>query len=100
MKHIILLFVMLLIGGVAMSQSTYQKIDDKTFQSIKSTNSNYTATGYYYIAKDGVKYEIYTHTVTKGKNAGQTFCYIKKVSKKTGKSYWQKINVKPEELSK
>jgi len=104
MKRIILILIALVaFGATVNAQSTYSKVDNKTFKSekvVKTKASTYTPTGYYYIAKDSVKYEIYLHTVTKGKNAGQTYCYIQRVSKKTGKSYWQKIDVKPEELSK
>lgn len=100
MKHIILFIALLLMSGIAMGQSTYQKVDNKTFQSVKvdKTNSNYTPTGYYFVDKKGVKYEIYVHTMTRGKNADKKACYIKKISAKTGKPYWQKIDVKPEEL--
>ena len=104
MKKIILILIALVAFGATVSaQSTYSKIDNKTFKSekvAKAKSSNYTPTGYYYVARDSVKYEIYIHTATKGKNAGQTHCYIQRASKKTGKSYWQKIDVKPEELSK
>jgi hypothetical protein len=104
MKKIILILIALVVFGATVNaQSTYSKVDNKTFKSekvAKTKSSSYTPTGYYYITKDSVKYEIYLHTTTKGKNAGQTYCYIQRISKKTGKSYWQKIDVKPEELSK
>ena len=102
MKNIILLFAMLLIGGVAMCQQTTKvakdtkvvKVDTKTFKTDSSkTNSSYQPTGYYYQLKSGEKREIYIHTVTRGDNKGKTFCYIK-----TPKGSWSKINVKPEEL--
>jgi hypothetical protein len=94
---------MLLISGIAMGQSSYQKVDNNTFRAEKvqkTRPSTYQPTGKYYIDRDSVRYEIHTHTVSKGENAGKTFCYIQKVSKKTGKPYWKKIDVKPEELSK
>ena len=104
MKRIILILIALVaFGATVNAQSTYSRVDNKTFKSekvVKAKSSSYTPTGYYYVARDSVKYEIYLHTTTKGKNAGQTYCYIQRVSKKTGKSYWQKIDVKPEELSK
>ena len=101
MKHIIFIICMLLGCNIALGQSTIKKVDSKTFQSVKvekSKDSTYTPTGYYYVDKKGVKYEIYVHKLTRGANAGVTCCYIKKVSAKTGKVYWQKIDVKPEEL--
>ena len=88
-------------SSIAMGQVNYQKIDNNTFQATKTVStkqSTYQPTGKYYIDTDGIKYEIHTHTVTKGDNKGKTFCYIKKVSKKSGKSYWKQIAVKPEEL--
>ena len=111
MKQIMLCIVMLLMSGIAMGQQPtksaasngvkVEKIDAKTFRAIKTSSSKeeYKATGYFYEVK-GEKYEIYIHTISRGDNAGQKACYIKRVSKKTGKEYWQKINVKPEELSK
>jgi len=102
MKKIILILIALVAFGATVNvQQSYSKVDNKTFKSekvAKAKSSSYTPTGYYYIARDSVKYEIYLHTTTKGKNAGQTHCYIQRVSKKTSKSYWQKIDVKPEEL--
>lgn len=103
MKHIIFCIVMLLMSGIAMGQSTYQKVDNKTFKQVKvekNNDSTYHATGYYYETKKGDKYEIYTHTPSRGKNAGVKACYVKKISVKTGRVYWQRIDVKPEELSK
>lgn len=99
MKHIIILFAMLLIGGVAVCQQSTKaakviKVDTKTFKADSSkANSSYQPTGYYYQLKSGEKREIYIHTVTRGDNKGKTFCYIK-----TPKGSWSKINVKPEEL--
>ena len=92
---------MLLMSGIAMGQSTYQKVNNNTFKQVKvdkSNDSTYTPTGYYYETKKGEKFEIYVHTPSKGKNAGVKACYIKRISGKTGNPYWQKIDVKPEEL--
>ena len=104
MKKTILILIALVAFNVTVSaQQSYSKVDNNTFKYekvSKTKESTYTPTGYYYITKDSVKYEIYTHTTTKGKDAGKTFCYIQKVSKKTGKPYWQKIDVKIEELYK
>lgn len=104
MKRVILILITLVaLGATANAQSTYSKVDNKTFKSekvVKAKSSSYTPTGYYYVDRDSIRYEIHIHTTTKGKNAGQTYCYIQKVSKKTGKPYWKKIDVKPEELSK
>lgn len=101
MKKIFFCIAMMLCVSMAWGQSNYSKVDGNTFKAekvVKAKASTYQATGKYYIDTDTVRYEIYTHTVTKGKEAGQTFCYIQKVSKKTGKSYWKRIDVKPEEL--
>ena len=102
MKHIVICILMMLTMGVCFGQSSYTKVDNNTFQAVKverakDTNA-YKPTGKYYIAKDGVKYEIYLHTCTRGENKGKTFCYIQRISKKSGKARWEKIDIKPEEL--
>lgn len=92
---------MMLAMGTAFGQSTYTKVDNNTFRAEKvqrTRPSAYKPTGKFYVDRDSVRYEIYTHTVSKGENAGKTFCYIQKVSKKTGKTYWKRIDVKPQEL--
>ena len=107
MKRILLFMVILLISGVAMGQTAQTtKVSEPTkshkvikADSKKESKSTYTPTGVYYEIK-GVEYEIYTHKITRGDNAGKVACYVKRVSKKSGKEYWQKIDVKPEELSK
>lgn len=101
MKHIIFIICLLLGCNIALGQSTIQKVDNKTFQQVKVSKSNdstYTPTGYYYVTKKGDKFEIYVHTPSRGKNSGVKQCYIKRTSAKTGKVYWQRIDVKPEEL--
>lgn len=103
---------MLAIACVAMGQAkptkvakesktiTVVKVDNKTFKATNSKKSggDYKPTGYYYETSKGEKYEIYIHTVSRGDNAGQKACYIKRVSKKTGKEYWSKIDVKLSDL--
>lgn len=101
MKHIMFIITLLLLGNIAMGQSTIKKVDSRTFQQVKvdkNTDSTYTPTGYYYVTKKGDRYEIYIHTPSRGKNSEVKQCYIKRTSAKTGKTYWQKIDVKPEEL--
>ena len=101
MKRVIFFIAMLLMSGIAMGQSTYQKVGNKTFKQVKvekNNDSTYHATGFFYETKKGEKFEIYTHTPSRGKNAGVKACYIKRVSAKTGKSYWQKIEIDPKEL--
>lgn len=102
MKRIVILAVLLLMASMTcMGQSTYKKSSNGDYvavKTVKKSQSTYTPTGKYYVDTDSIRYEIYLHTTTKGKNAGQTYCYIQKVSKKTGKSYWKKIDVKPKEL--
>ena len=98
-----LLIIMLLLCGVCYAQkSTVSKVNDNTFTVSKSEakSSVYTATGNYYVDAKGVKYEIYTHTCMRGENAGKTQCYIQKMSKKTGKPYWVKVDVNPKDLKK
>lgn len=111
MKKVIFCIAVLLISSIAMGQQPTKvakeskttqvvKVDNKTFKATNSKKSggDYKPTGFYYETSKGEKYEIYIHTITRGDNAGQKACYIKRISKKTGKSYWSKINVKPEEL--
>ena len=80
------------------SNVTVTKVDSKTFKAVKQSGSSsrgtgYKPTGYQYIDTDGKTYEIYSHIVTKGENAGKTQYYIEKTSKKTGNKYWKKINI-------
>lgn len=111
MKKMFFCIAMLAIACVAMGQAkptkvaeskTTQvvKVDNKTFKSTKSKKSggDYKPTGYFYETPKGEKYEIYIHTISRGDNAGKKACYIKRTSKKTGKVYWSKIDVKPEDL--
>lgn len=103
MKRIVLIALFVLFAGMTcVGQSTYSRSSNGDFVAVKAarktTGSSYQPTGKYYVDIDSIRYEIYIHTVTKGKNAGQTYCYIQKVSKKTGKPYWKRIDVKPEEL--
>ena len=103
MKRIVLAALFVLMASVTcLGQSTYVKSSNGDFVATrtirKSAENSYKPTGKYYVDRDSVRYEIYLHTTTKGKNAGRTYCYINKTSKKSGKPYWKKIDVKPEEL--
>lgn len=110
MKKFIFIIALVLMSTIALgqqptksavkSQSQVVRVDNKTFKSNKMSHSksDYTPTGYYFETSKGDKYEIYLHTPTRGDNAGVTQCYIQRTSKKTGKSYWQKIPVTPDEL--
>lgn len=111
MKKLFFFIAVLAIANIAMGQThptkvgeskTTQvvKVDNKTFKATNSRKSggDYKPTGYYWETSKGEKYEIYIHTISRGDNAGKKACYIKRVSKKTGKSYWSKIDVKPENL--
>lgn len=72
------------------------KVDNKTFKAVKtnsSKESGYKATGYLYIDTDGNTYEIYSHVVTRGDNAGKTQYYIQRTSKKSGKTYWKRVEI-------
>lgn len=105
MKKVIFCIAVLLISSIAMGQTAQTtkvseqkviKVDTKTFKATKQSGtkgSGYQPTGYSYIDTDGNKYEIYSHVVTRGNNAGKTQYYIKRVSKKTGKPYWKRIDV-------
>lgn len=110
MKKFIFIIALVLLSTIALgqqptksavkSQPQVVKVDNKTFKSskISKSKSDYTPTGYYFETSKGEKYEIYLHTPTRGDNAGVTQCYIQRTSKKTGKTYWQKIPVAPDEL--
>jgi len=83
------------------AEPRYEKIDAKTFKASSSvrrnSSSDYTPTGYFYQNRKGERYEIYLHTLTRGENAGQKACYIKKTDK-DGNTKFQRIGIKPEEL--
>lgn len=111
MKKLIFFMVIALMSVITMGQQPTKvaeqksstqvvKVDNKTFKSskISKSKSDYTPTGYYFETSKGDKYEIYLHTPTRGDSAGVPQCYIQRTSKKTGKSYWQKIDVKPADL--
>lgn len=111
MKKMFFCIAMLLISSIAMGQAkptkvaeskTTQvvKVDNKTFRATNSKKSggDYKPTGFYWETKSGERYEIYLHTISRGDRAGQKACYIKRVSKKTNKEYWQKIDILPSDL--
>lgn len=87
------LFVMLTLGVTAQQPYTRVSVDTFKVSSTIKLKSQYIPTGKYYVDVDKKAYEIYIHTTTRGKNAGKTFCYIRK------KKSWKKIAVKPEEVS-
>jgi hypothetical protein len=73
-----------------------------TTTTVKSTvkgpgDPKYIPTAYKWKDSKGNIFTIYLHTVTRGDNAGQTFCYIWRVPE-SGKGYWQKIPVEPARL--
>lgn len=108
MKKVIFIIALVLMSTIALGQQPTKsavksstqvvKVDNKTFKSSKISKSDYTPTGYYFETSKGERYEIYLHTPTRGDNAGVPQCYIQRTSKKTGKTYWQKIDVKPADL--
>ena len=110
MKKLIFFIALVFMSIIAMGQQPTKsavksstqivKVDNKTFKAskISKSKSNYTPTGYYFETSRGEKYEIYLHTPTRGDSAGVPRCYIQRTSKKTGKTYWQKIDVKPADL--
>lgn len=100
MKKLAFFVVFSIMMGMSTVAQTPTKVEKNgnTFTAVKGSGSSYDATGFYYVDTDGVKYEIHIHTTQKGKNAGQTKCYIRKTSEKSGKQYWKEIPVKPEDL--
>ena len=81
---------------VKKSSVKVEKVDAKTFKATKQSGSRgtgYQPTGYSYIDTDGRTYEIYAHAVSHGADAGKTCYYIQRVSKKTGKPYWKKVEI-------
>lgn len=104
-KTMLTIAMFLAFVGIAQAQSNNTKVvkEGKTFTATKEVkrdikDSTYTKTDYTYVDTDGVAYTIYLHTISRGENQGKTFCYIKRYAKKSGKAYWKKIDVKPEEL--
>ena len=106
MKKIVVLATLLAVSCCAYCQQkkdtvkkssvTVTKVDNKTFKATKqsgSRGSGYKPTGYSYIDTDGKTYEIHSHVVSRGDDAGKTCYYIQRVSKKTGKTYWKKVEV-------
>ena len=94
MKKLIILFAIVMSSTVCFAQSKVEvKKEGTTFVATK-TASSYIPTEYSYRDTDGKTYQIYVHTTKKG----ETKCYIKKVSKKTGNEYWKEIPVKPEDI--
>ena len=101
MKKLMFFVVFSIMMGITAAAQTPAKVEKNgnTFTAVKGSGSSYDATGFYYVDTDGARYEIYVHTTQKGKNAGQTKCYIRKTSAKSGKQYWKEIPVRPEELT-
>ena len=102
MKYIVFCIMMMLTFG-ATAQS-YTKVNSNTFKATKVERSKgdtivYHPTTSYWIAANGKKYLIHTRVITRGENKGKTACYVYRVSK-SGNGRWEKIDVKPEELSK
>jgi hypothetical protein len=94
MKHIVLLIALLLGLGTISAQTQTKKVDNKTYQAVKASKAtSYVATDMKYIETDGQTYTIYEHTFTKGARKGQVGYFIKKTSKKSGKSYWKEVKL-------
>lgn len=107
MKKIVVLATLLAVSCCAYCQQKkdtvkkssvkVEKVDAKTFKATKqsgSRGSGYQPTGYSYIDTDGKTYEIHSHVVSRGADAGKICYYIQRVSKKTGNTYWKKVEVK------
>ena len=81
---------------VKSSSAKVERVDSKTFKATKTKGSRgtgYHPTGYQYIDTDGKTYEIYSHVVSRGVESGKTCYYIQRISKKTNKPYWKKIEI-------
>lgn len=110
MKKIIVLAALLAVSCCAYCQQKkdtvkkssvkVEKVDSKTFKATKQKKeakdkyASYVKTGYQYIDTDGKTYELYSHKLSRGANAGQTCYYIFKISGKTGNPYPKKVEVK------
>lgn len=106
MKKIVILAALLAVSCCAFAQQKkdtvrkssvkVERVNSKTFKATKQNGSRgtgYLPTGYSYIDTDGKTYEIYSHVVSRGADAGKTCYYIQRVSKKSGKEYWKKVEV-------
>lgn len=84
---------------VKSSSVKVERVDSKTFRATKQKKeakdkyASYLPTGYQYIDTDGKSYEIYSHKLSRGKNAGKTAYYIFRISGKTGNRYPKKIEI-------
>ena len=107
MKKVIILAALLAVSCCAFAQQKkdtvrkssvkVEKVNAKTFKATKQSGgrgNGHQPTGYSYIDTDGKTYEIYSHVVSRGDNAGKTCYYIQRVSKKTGKPYYKKVDIK------
>lgn len=109
MKKIIVLAALLAVSCCAYCQQKkdtvrkssvkVEKVDSKTFKATKTKKeakdkyASYEKTSYFYIDTDGKKYDVYSHKLSRGPNAGQTSYYIFRVSGKTGNRYPKKVNI-------
>lgn len=111
MKKIIILAALLAVSCCAFCQQKkdsvrksnikIEKVDNKTFKAskvkkekeAKDKYASYEKTSYFYIDTDGKKYDVYSHKLSRGPNAGQTSYYIFRVSGKTGNRYPKKVNI-------
>ena len=96
MKKIVLLAIMLLGWACCAGAQTTKVSDDvikregDTFVQITTRQSADNAdqeTAYKWRDSKGNEYPIWLHTYVKGEKAGQTTCYVWRVSQKTGKKY-------------
>lgn len=85
--------------SVRKSNIKVEKLDAMTFKASKQKKetkdkyASYEKTSYFYIDTDGKKYEVYSHKLSRGANAGKTCYYIFKISGKTGNRYPKKIEI-------
>lgn len=109
MKKVIVLAALLAVSCFAYCQQKkdtlkkssvkVEKVDSKTFKAIKTKKeakdkyASYEKTIYFYIDTDGKKYEVYSHKLSRGPNAGKTAYYIFRISGKTGNPYPKKVEV-------
>lgn len=88
MKHIMFILLLVLFGVA--SNTAFAACQDTIRVEAKAKSSSYEKTGDVVVYK-GQTYDLYKHTFTKGKRAGQVGYFIRRTSAKTGKEYWYEL---------
>lgn len=90
MKHIMFILLLVLFGVTSNTTAMGSQVNDTIKYEAKAKSSSYEKTGDVVVYK-GQTYDLYKHTFTKGKRAGQTGYFIRRTSAKTGKEYWYEL---------